>query len=245
MEAKFCKSDPSRPPRWRAYRAVQLTDRTPYPKPASSDDRYVRTYRRLLIAKRAAGGDRVEDFSVFCDMPHIYRAQQFCFCEDASLPRLLEAWLLTGEASADTAARFKTKEQVIDLYEKVFFDVRDRLDRKDWIALIIYNPDQGLCPARDGRMSDDQRAFTHRLFGYFGGPLALEGLIEGAAPDALPPNSAAIPNWFETVLAGIAQSRSKAVPILMNHRADILELLKKALPLPRRSRSRSASALTG
>ena len=40
----------------------------------------------------------------------------------------LEARLLTSESFAEIAARFATEAPVIDCFEKLFFNVRDRLD---------------------------------------------------------------------------------------------------------------------
>lgn len=42
---------------------------------------------------------------------------------------------------------------------------------RDWVAKVIKGPPEDRVANRDGTITDGQRGYIYRLFGYFGGPL--------------------------------------------------------------------------
>lgn len=74
----------------------------------------------------------------------------------------------------------------------------------------------------------------YRLFGYYGGPLALEALYAGIGPDNLPRDSDRIDAWFDEVVSSIVRAGSQtAVKVLVTNRDEIIQHLKNAIPDPR------------
>jgi hypothetical protein len=57
--------------------------------------------------------------------------------------------------------------EAVDIYERVFFNVRDRLKNKDYIV------GQVLTPSAGENLAD----FTPKFFGYFGGPFVVEVVL--------------------------------------------------------------------
>ena len=141
MHPEIYKNSPFRRLKWRAERVMQLVEHLPSPlKPGRYDDPYVRTYRRFLLLLVAAGDDEAARYAVIQEKPHVYQAHTLHFHSDRHLRQVLEARLLTVEPLAEIANRFATEPLTIEFYEALFFNVRDRLSHKDWIAKVIRSP---------------------------------------------------------------------------------------------------------
>lgn len=158
MNAEIYKNSPFRKPRWRAERVMQMVEHQPLPLTSRFyDDPFVRTYRRFLLLLLDAGGDEVARFGVMHELPHVFHAHELRFHSDRQLRDVLEAWLLTVEPFSEIANRFATDPLTIEFYEALFFNVRDRLSNKDWIAKVIRAPSGDLSPNTSGATSEDQR----------------------------------------------------------------------------------------
>jgi hypothetical protein len=160
MDARFYKSNPLRPPQWRAERVWRMLEHGPSPlKPRRYDDHYVRAYRRFVMSFLAAGGIEPLVAKVLANQPHVYQAYMLHYDPDTERRQILQAWLLTKEPYPAIAKRFAMDEKTVDYYEEIFFNVRDRLDNKDWIAKTIIRQREYLAANRRGVMSEDQRGF--------------------------------------------------------------------------------------
>jgi hypothetical protein len=101
---------------------------------------------------------------------------------------ILEAWLLTGLSDEDIAAKTGQPASVIQMYEKLFFDVRDRLSYRSFVSLHVLN----LYPTPAADL-----ASVLKFYAYNGGPVVLDYLvdllipgIDGLAGKCLPPREA-------------------------------------------------------
>jgi hypothetical protein len=90
--------------------------------------------------------------------------------------------VLAGQAPGQVASRCGLSADAVDAFERLFFDVRDRLDAPDYIALVAIGP----------RLYDDATAgdpdIVLRLYGYNYGPLAVDAVLDalGGTPAASP-----------------------------------------------------------
>src|SRR5690554_3422959 len=130
MEAWFQSINPLRPPQWRADRALQLVELNQ--RPRSWDDRSVREYCWFLYGFLAAAGDDEQRLVVEHKWPNVSHAHNLYYHPDQEWRYVLEARLLTREPVPEIAKRFQVTAGTVECYEKVFFNVFDRLNCRDW-----------------------------------------------------------------------------------------------------------------
>jgi hypothetical protein len=183
MDASLPQTNPFRSPHWRADRVTQLLCRGPKPLPPRRyDDRYVRIYRKFMCEYSQPDWDEERQQSLALSMPDAYDAHLLHFGPDRELRNMLQARLLSGESLAEIARRFELAPDVVDIYEKVFFNVLDRLESRDWIVKVIKDDREPSDTCGSGALTDSQRWRQYRLFAYFGGPLVLDALIAALSP---------------------------------------------------------------
>jgi hypothetical protein len=100
---------------------------------------------------------------------------------DRMSPRtaLLDALVLTGAPRKVIARRCDLRPAVVDAYEGLFFDVRNRLHHRDWISRRVIG--RGLWT---GFTRDDMGSLW-RAFGFFGGIHILDVVVAVCVQDGL------------------------------------------------------------
>ncbi len=91
---------------------------------------------------------------------------------------MLEAWLLTGLPLTVVAERCSAGEELVELFESLFYNVRDRLAAKDWLLLRAV----GIGPQRDGT---PDASWLWRWTGCMAGPVALEAMLKAVPQEWL------------------------------------------------------------
>ena len=166
-------------------------------RPRRYDDPFVRAYHLFLRDSLAAGNDAVERQRLFPEMRYAGEAHKLFFAADIEQRHVVEARLLTSETFAEIAARFATEAPVIDCFEKLFFNVRDRLTNTDWIVKVIKGPEDHT-PSRDGSPTAAERAHIYKLFGFFGGPKVLDAVVIAClSPNGRPQQNEDASAWFD------------------------------------------------
>jgi hypothetical protein len=226
--------NPFRSPQWRLERAVRLADHRPRPlRPRRTDDHFVRAYRRFLIAMTEANGDAEAEHEVFLSQPQAFLAHAIHFHPDREWHALFQARILAREEDDQIAQRFHTSPEVIHFYEKVFYNVRDRMGALDWITKIIL----GTLSARDANKNDsltaDQRFMLYRLYGYLGGSHVLDMLLAGLNPHQRAHTRDECQNWFETAMADALRIRGAMIARVFEsskwNNMQLLELVTNAV----------------
>lgn len=172
LKSRIAIGDPLREPAWRYERVLYLTPPQKARKRLSKqDDDYVRRFRRLLVANNHSDLNR----AIIAD-PDMYCAWRIHDNRDHILRSYIDARLLARQDDLDIASRCSTSPGAIDCYEKMFFNVRDRLDSSDWVMNLIhgFHGNRGILSATES-LSDTDR--TLRFFAYYGGIFILEALI--------------------------------------------------------------------
>jgi hypothetical protein len=224
----FEARSPMRRPHWRLCRALELLRRRRRPIwPGRADDHPIRAYRLLLLGLTNAGEDIEEQENVIREYPDVCQAHFFYYTPDFTTRQEIEARLLTQESYAEIGRRFATTPKTIEYYEQIFFNVRDRLKLSSWVSKIIRN---GL---RDEQqwgcsLATAQRGYTLRLFGYAGGPLALDAILN------TPMNSSGragdLKAWCKDTLESFIMSAAAAAVINLElTQKNMLQLIKLAL----------------
>jgi hypothetical protein len=148
---------------WRYRRAIALhTGQLEYR--ARREDAWVRLALALLQGRRVRGG--VERRF------HAAEANRLRFASGSGDVRVeLEARLLAGQDDSAIAARLELSPGVVAAYERLFFDVRDVLEKPDYIMKVVLGS-----PAYIALRTDDLATIT-KYYGYTLGPMALDYLL--------------------------------------------------------------------
>jgi len=143
------------------------------------DDHFIHKAAKFLRCRNACGTDRSRERLRF-RMPGVWAAFQLYESEDAALRSGVEARLLAGQPHKENAAATRMTVDVIDFYARVFLDVADRREARDFIFNVVIQLD------RKPRTDDEQRDKLWKLVAYQGGVAALESIMHiGCGDDPL------------------------------------------------------------
>jgi hypothetical protein len=161
-----------RAPDWRWKRATHCREKRKRLKPADSDSFLVEALRfsNEYFARRES--DTFDELDIYEDYPLMHQAYTLYSKDGASDLRWeVEARLLSGQTDEEIAKLTSASPEVIDLYEKVFFNVRDRLDSSSYIIQVVMGRSihQGV--------SDRDYDLIWKMYGYHGGPDILSAFI--------------------------------------------------------------------
>jgi hypothetical protein len=166
----FEEFNPLRQPDGRWRRAVEIVQRRLLLLTHTEDADVVRAIDYLRKVDSAKSPDCTLPSSAFADV-HAARhiAEQGGLTKD-----LREAHILARRNDDTIAALLHIPARVVEIYEALYFHVRDRLECSDWIASNIIGPGlhRGFAP--------DESAQLWKAFAYFEGPLVLDRLLDVA-----------------------------------------------------------------
>lgn len=209
MHSQFQQFNPFRDPQWRYERCLKLVEHRPRPLNASPrrDDEYVRRYRKFLLRFLRDESEEARA-ALFPLDPAIFYAHLIHHHPDREWRSIVQARLLTGATDEEIAHMGATLPETINLYERLFFNVRDRLDNKDWIVKTILGTATQRSANRYDTTTDHQRDLLYKLFGYFGGPVILDVIISGFASRDLPQSAKHVSGWFDRTLKTLIKRRA-------------------------------------
>ncbi len=190
------KYDPTLRPSWR-YDRVQRRIEAGKPLDPRMDDKLMHDLRRYLlvrsqIQRRIEDPDELDNYMAG-RFTHIWGADRiFRLGRDARTRFILESQLLTDFDRADMAHRARCSVEAVDIYEKLFFNVSDKLTARDYIAAQVLDPVfmAGL-PSKTPEM-------VCKYFAYFGGKHVLELVMNGIADEMPIPNEPSeLSSWID------------------------------------------------
>jgi len=231
MNGDFLKNDPMRRPQWRSERVMKMLGHLPKPLRArSSDDHEVRIYKRFVKEYSAVHDDEARRDQVSISIPHVSRAHFLYYSPEIELRQILEARLLTSESIEDIARRFAVDPKVIEYFEKIFFNVRDRMDNTDWIRKVILGDRKGHNRSSNGGFTAERRGVAYRTFAYFGGAIALDAGISGVGTIKMPQSREDLDKWFEQACGQLVRTKAAAAAcVLTINRTNTAPLIRLGL----------------
>jgi hypothetical protein len=174
-------ADPAaRPPDWR-WRAAELAARSPRTGFAKAlpSDAVVGLAAKFVRGLEAARQSRVAPSELASQarrLPGVYGAWSLRYRADPVPRDLLESQLLTGVSAAAAAAKGGLGRDVAAYYEKLFFDVRLRLDDAAYLARHVF--------ATGDRARARMPAGLWKLGAWSGGEEVLKLLVAGGVARA-------------------------------------------------------------
>lgn len=169
----FHPSNPFKTPNWRWEYARTLRER----KGKSTrgvEDQYVATAVKFQV-KLFQCQDDIARWDLMDEYPELYSAYlifQRGSNEDRHPMRYaIEARLLAGQKFNEISNLIGVPVQTIELYERMFFNVCDRLQNSDYIMTCVIGP------SVHAGLSDRDYDLLWKLFGYLYGPAVLDVFI--------------------------------------------------------------------
>jgi hypothetical protein len=210
LYAEFQRYNFFRRPDWRWQRVLQICDRglAPGANPGrctARDDHLVRQAREFLLGwrNRETEADREH---LFWKFPGLYYAYELYEkkTEEPEGGLFLEARLLARQSNAEIAYCLSTLPDTVEWYSRLFFDVVDRLDHRDWVTKHVLLPafkrhhgalqdeDGTPLPYKDSTVAQPFLDGSLKMFAYFGGKYIVDYMVTGfqqgkpmASPDDL------------------------------------------------------------
>lgn len=177
-------------PDWRWKRVLSLCQSSTPSRCSVSDDAWVRggrtffpVYHFATAAKREA-----ERRQLFATNPDLFLAVEIGANPDQSPSgpyanaSFLAARILANQEPERIQENCGLTTEAVRWYEKLFFDVRPRLEQRDWILSRVLIPaiEREAC-RRPGLWSKPAAAFLSGaillVFGYYGGPVAVDAAV--------------------------------------------------------------------
>jgi hypothetical protein len=173
------RASPLRPVDWRWERARLMYEDPPVSRRLSGDgDDFIRSAYRFRMALNRCQ-DAMEILDLRRKAPDLSDAY-YLTAPEAKLTRDgLHANLLTGDTLENIAQRVSLRVQVVKIYERLFFNVLDRLDNKEYIAHRVMGPT--LYSLREGDYE-----ILWMLYGYTGGVEVMKMVMQGGIEQAKP-----------------------------------------------------------
>lgn len=189
LNSEYQKFNAFRRPDWRFERVLEIVDRVPSPgRCTRRDDEYVRLARSFVMRWRSKE-TRAEREPLYWENPGLFYAYEiFEAAEDEPEPALfIEARLLAKQTPEAIAEAVSTSPDAVEWYERLFFNVSDRLANRDWVTKHVLMPavtgksggpngiDEPKAPAITRRFLDG----SLKMFAYFGGEHMVDVMLSG------------------------------------------------------------------
>ncbi len=242
MHPDYYRLDPKRPPSWRFDRILQLLEDEDNPRlPKRGDDKFVRTFYKFLkdynravaVGTAAIAGtnrsldDTPEFGRLFARKPYLWYAYQLHTDSDTEWRALIQARILARETDEQIAKQFGTMAEVITWYERLFFDVRDRLNCYGWIVKTIFGAwvHRNAEPRTSGAITEAQRDLLYSIFAYCGGSHALDSLTSGFRMNVKPMRAGDVEHWYEQSIKHLVKVKATAAMQIMEvNKYNVMQL---------------------
>lgn len=165
--------NPLRPPDWRWERARLIREKNIRLRKEEHDKWVLKASQFQMNLHECA--DDTDRFDLMSQTPEIYTAY-LIYTQGEETGRQpvrysIEARLLARQSAYEISKLTGISDKVIELYERLFFNVIDRLDQYDYIVNYV------LGPSIHSGVTDRDYDLMWKLFGYCYGPKVLDMMI--------------------------------------------------------------------
>lgn len=171
---QFHPSNPFRVSNWRWERARTVRESKGKIHRAFKDDPLCNLAYKFQV-KLLSCKDDVDRWNVMEEYPDLYAAYLIHRRGDNEerhpMRYAIEARILAGQSDEEIAECFGISSDIIKYYEKVFFNVREKLNNSDYIMTCVIGP------SVQAGLSDRDYDLLWKLFGYLYGPTVLNSFI--------------------------------------------------------------------
>lgn len=209
--------DPDSEPDWRFARVLTMVAHEPRALRCKMyDDEYIREMRKFMLLYQPRNSEA--RMSLYVQFPGPFHAMRIHESISPELSLYVQCRILAKQSDEEIAARVGTTPDAIFWYEKIFYDVRDRLDNWDWIIRHV------LGPAQIRNLSNVEYPF--KLFAFFGGPEVLDFLISGFRGIDRPQTAGDVDRFIaDSVVSGVWRRAAMAVNAFSINKFNVMPLL--------------------
>jgi hypothetical protein len=162
---------PCRPVNWRWQLAERISAKRLVPQEWLDEN----VIAAATLQRRLASGTAWDTERIERTMPELVQAYQLRFGTATALRLEIEARVLARESLESIARKTSVPPTVLALYQQLFFDVADRLDRASYIMHTAIGE-----RVHGTWTEEDIPTLGWKLFGYHCGPQVLDVLIQGS-----------------------------------------------------------------
>lgn len=243
LHEEFEKYNLFRTPDWRIARVLEMLDRFPTPGRCTwRDDAIVKQARKFVACWRACADDQERRVKLFAGNKGLFFAYQLHENAENNPEQLLQiqARILARQSYEEIADAAGTHPETVDWYEKVYFNVTDRLDQRDWISKHVLIPAfvrnaghpavhdiDGISvkPFTDSTVARPFFDATLKLFAYFGGRHVVDILLNGLPVGKPCRSQDDMEQWFDAGWAVTMRRRSHQAAMQFDvNRYNVMEL---------------------
>lgn len=190
IEIDLTPENPWRPVDWRWQRALRLQQKE-FRRNNRFDDLDILNAVKFVDASRYSDGDRSRSTILALRHPDMYWAVDMFNNADAAWRYEVEARILANESIAEISSRMNMRPGAMEVYERLFYDVRPRLKHSSYILHIAIGPalHKGL------RESDYHLIWKYYAFTY--GPRMLDAVIQQAIAPGRPRTADEVRGTFQ------------------------------------------------
>jgi hypothetical protein len=222
---------PFRQPHWRWEYARYRVQRG-YGAPPNAEGHWLRLayeiHNALLETESADLPDELRD-----RRPDVFYAHQLWRDSNRLRRDAIEAFILAGEPSIRIATRFGIPATVIDAFEALFYDVRDRLRYRAYVNGVL------LTPQSNGHLSEPTFGDVLKIFAYNRGALVADAILGVYASQVgsivVLPQGISLPAAEMVALELKVKAAVAAIMLPVNERTapELLKLCPRAIEIER------------
>ncbi len=212
--------DPVPNPDWRWQRATSLADGPLGPQSDEADPaiRTASQFWRFWMTARSQ-----EQLGLLARRMPLLFAAYHIHRENGVIRHALEARILARQTPEIIAQHLGIAAPVVRGYERIFFDVRDRLANRAYVLHRVIGP--RLHAERPWKYD-----LTWKFWAYVGGPLVLDLLMRTARPSEVPTSDEGVPAfWSQQTQAALVQKLAVAAQNMREDRPTDAVLLLTAI----------------
>lgn len=192
LRAAFERSSSLRLVDWRKRHVDKLTRKKNARPNIRVDDQYIqeaftffKIHRKITKSKQFPSESARLD--ALCDAlyglnPGLFHAMVAADESTGAISGVVEARLLAGQSNEDIALRVNMPPAGVEWYERIYYNVRDRLQATDYIHQIVLKDAHNRT-----RLNNISRETAAKLMGFNHGPAALEVIISACDQGLLKP----------------------------------------------------------
>lgn len=232
---QYARSNPFRPADWRWQRAIGVLNRN-QPNPTRRRDdapgyKWIRDALRFKLAYDACGDNDLRKFDLAENYQAMFWAHWLWHQDNHPAKSALEAYILARQTDFEIGYIFGVPPQMVEAYEAVFFNVREKLNHREYILHCV------LGPSIQRGLNESMYDLLWKLYGYFCGPHFLAGLVSKFPVPAwcqTPDNvSAAVQDDAISTLKLKAAMAAKMVPVNGHTQLALIEQFTKFVEVER------------
>jgi hypothetical protein len=235
--------DPFRAPAWRWESIQSLFAHTPPQRPPRGCDEWVRTFWRFYSQWLRFENHRERVDRLFPSNPALFRAFEYYIRADPEDLVVLEASILARVSPKAIGKKFGLSPDAVEWFERLFFDVRDRLDRPYYIRKVIEGKVGDRTANRAGSMASLEKSVMIKKWAYYGRAYILDFMLTGFYNVPPPKRAGDVGLWIEGAFnSTVLKEGLTAISKPHRDKSDMqwLQLVQKTILQAQRDRAMSS-----